>query len=190
MINLEAHRLALAIAKKTLDENHFTTAQKTMDRQPPSSRLVTGYILKNKQPRKWDLKQRLGYRIVQIECNRHFLHIENQATGKSMILQHEGCSTWASCRILEYRYTIWQSWKICQPSCKFTYYISSWFNDNHSLHTDHCEQFSTHPTYSILYMITLINTSFTREYGELVLFQPVLKAYPTCHSGLMTEHIS
>ena len=32
MLNLEAHRLALAIAKKTLDENHFKTAQKTMDR--------------------------------------------------------------------------------------------------------------------------------------------------------------
>ena len=36
MINKEAHRLTLAIAKKTLDENCFNTAQKTMDRQPPS----------------------------------------------------------------------------------------------------------------------------------------------------------
>ena len=31
MLNLKAHRLALAIAKKTLDENRFKTAQKTMD---------------------------------------------------------------------------------------------------------------------------------------------------------------
>ena len=30
MVNLEAHRLALTIAKKTLDENRFKTAQKTM----------------------------------------------------------------------------------------------------------------------------------------------------------------
>ena len=30
MLNLETHRLALAIAKKTLDENRFKTAQKTM----------------------------------------------------------------------------------------------------------------------------------------------------------------
>ena len=30
MLNLETHRLALAIAKKTLDENQFKTAQKTM----------------------------------------------------------------------------------------------------------------------------------------------------------------
>ena len=31
MLNLETQRLALAIAKKTLDENRFKTAQKTMD---------------------------------------------------------------------------------------------------------------------------------------------------------------
>ena len=41
MLNLETHRLALAIAKKTLDENRFKTAQKTMERTPPSSRLET-----------------------------------------------------------------------------------------------------------------------------------------------------
>ena len=39
-------------------------------------------------------------------------------------------------------------------------------------------------------MITLVNTSSTTENGELVLFQPVLKAYPTCHSWLITAHIS
>ena len=38
-------------------------------------------------------------------------------------------------------------------------------------------------------MITLINTSTPRENGELVLYQPVLKAYPTCHSWLITAHI-
>ena len=31
MLNLETHRLALTIAKKTLDDNRFKTAQKTMD---------------------------------------------------------------------------------------------------------------------------------------------------------------
>ena len=39
MLNLEAHRLALAIAKKTLDENRFKTAQKTMDQTPPSFKI-------------------------------------------------------------------------------------------------------------------------------------------------------
>ena len=82
MLNLEAHRLALAITKKTLDENHFRTVQKTMDRQPPSFKIGDRVYFKNKQPGKGDLKWRPGYRIVQIECDGHFLHNENQATGK------------------------------------------------------------------------------------------------------------
>ena len=82
MLYLEAHRLALAIAKKTLDENHFKTTQKTMDRTPLSFKMGDRVYFKNKQPSKWDLKWRPSYRIVQIECNRHFLHIENQAIEK------------------------------------------------------------------------------------------------------------
>ena len=39
-------------------------------------------------------------------------------------------------------------------------------------------------------MTTLVNTSSTRENGESVLFQPILKAYPTHHSWLITVHIS
>ena len=38
-------------------------------------------------------------------------------------------------------------------------------------------------------MINLINTSSSREIGESVLFQPVLKAYMTCHSWIITAHI-
>ena len=36
MLSMETHRLALAIAKKTLDENRFQTAQKTMARDTPA----------------------------------------------------------------------------------------------------------------------------------------------------------
>ena len=82
MLNLEAHRLVIAIAKKMLDENYFKTAQKTMDRTPPSFKIGDRVYFKNKQPSKWDLIWRPGYRIVHIECNRHFLHNENQAAGK------------------------------------------------------------------------------------------------------------
>ena len=39
-------------------------------------------------------------------------------------------------------------------------------------------------------MITLATTSTTKEIGESVLFQPALKAYPTCHSWIFTAHIS
>ena len=70
-LNLEAHRLALSIAKKTLDENHFRTAQKTMDRELPFFKLGNRFYFKNKQPGKWDLKWRPRYRIVHIEHDRH-----------------------------------------------------------------------------------------------------------------------
>ena len=82
MLNLEAHRLALAIAKKMLDENHFKAAHKTMDKTPPTFKIGDRVCFKNKQPGKLDLKWRPGYRIVQIEHDGHFLHIENQAPGK------------------------------------------------------------------------------------------------------------
>ena len=39
-------------------------------------------------------------------------------------------------------------------------------------------------------MITFTTTSTTKEIGESVLFQPVLKTYPTCHSWIITAHIS
>ena len=35
-LHLESHRLALAIAKKTLDENRFTATQKTVSRDNPT----------------------------------------------------------------------------------------------------------------------------------------------------------
>ena len=82
MLNLETHRLALAIAKKMLDENRFTATQKTMARDKPAFQVGDHVYFKNKQPCKWDLKWRPGYRIVCIECDGHFIHIENQATGK------------------------------------------------------------------------------------------------------------
>ena len=82
MLNLETHRLALAIAKKILDENRFKTAQRTMDQTPPSFKIGDRVYFKNKQPSKWDLKWRPGYRIVCNEHDGHFLHIENQATRK------------------------------------------------------------------------------------------------------------
>ena len=82
MLNLETHRLALAIAKKTLDENRFKTAQKTMAWKNPAFQVGDCVYFKNKQPSKWDLKWRPRYRIVCIEHGGQFLHIKNQATGK------------------------------------------------------------------------------------------------------------
>ena len=53
-----------------------------MDGEVPSFKIGDRVYFKKKQPGKWDLKWRHGYRIVHIECDRHYLHIENQATGR------------------------------------------------------------------------------------------------------------
>ena len=50
MLNLETHRLALAIAKKTLDENRFKMAQKTMERTPPSFKIGDCMYFKTNSP--------------------------------------------------------------------------------------------------------------------------------------------
>ena len=55
MLNLEIHRLALAIAKKTLDENRFTATQKMMARDKPAFEIGDCVYFKTKQPSKWDL---------------------------------------------------------------------------------------------------------------------------------------
>ena len=53
-----------------------------MDRKLPTFKIGDRVYFKIKQPGRWDLKWRPAFRIVQIECDGHFLHIENQATGK------------------------------------------------------------------------------------------------------------
>ena len=82
-LHLETHRLALAMAKKTLDENRFTATQKTLARDNPAFQVGDHVYFNNKQPAKWDLMWRPRYQIVRIEHNGHFIHIENQATGKT-----------------------------------------------------------------------------------------------------------
>ena len=83
LLNLETHCLALAIAKKTLDEHCFRTTQKTTDWVPPSFKIGDRVYFRNKQPGKWDLKWRPGYQIFHIEHDGHYLHIKNQAMGKT-----------------------------------------------------------------------------------------------------------
>ena len=121
-LNLEMHYLALATAKKTLDENRFKNAQKTMDHTPPSFQVGNRVYFKNKQPRKWDLKQRARYRIVCIKCNRHYLHIENQARGKIQSCNSKDVVPKTPSQAMEHWHSIWQSRKIHKPSCKSAYH--------------------------------------------------------------------
>ena len=50
MLNLAAHRLALATAKMTSDKTCFKTAQKTMDRSPPSFKIGDRIYFKISSP--------------------------------------------------------------------------------------------------------------------------------------------
>ena len=108
-LHLETHRLALAIAKKTLDENRFTSTQKTVSRDNPAFQIGDHVYFKNKQPGKWDLKWRPGCWIVHIEHNRHYIHIKNQGYRKDMILQHHTYNSRTSCQVLEHRHPVWQN---------------------------------------------------------------------------------
>ena len=46
MLNLETHRVALAIAKKTLDENRFAATQKMIARYKPAFQVGDGVYFK------------------------------------------------------------------------------------------------------------------------------------------------
>ena len=56
LLRLEMHRLALAIEKKTLDENRFKTAQKTMAWKKPSLPIRRSYILQEQTAWQMGLK--------------------------------------------------------------------------------------------------------------------------------------
>ena len=47
-----------------------------------------------------------------------------------------------------------------------------------------------HLHYSMIFMLTPTTNSSQRELGESVIFQPVLQAYPTQHSWIITAHVS
>ena len=83
LLNLEAHHLALAIAKKTLNENCFRTAQKTMDREPPSFKIGNRVYFKNKNQANGTLNGDLdkGLSIFSVTYITHTL--KNQATGET-----------------------------------------------------------------------------------------------------------
>ena len=129
MLNLKAHRLALAITK-VLDENLFNTTQKTMDRTPPSFKLGNRVYFKNKWPGKWDLEVETQMQNCPIWVQQTFSAYWKPSHRESPILQHEGCSTWTSSGVLEHGYPIWQSWEKNQQSCKSTYHKSHWLTDN------------------------------------------------------------
>ena len=53
-----------------------------------------------------------------------------------------------------------------------------------------CINLTSHLHYSLILMFSPASTSSQTEPGESVIFQPVLQAYPTRHSWIITAHIS
>ena len=48
---------------------------------------------------------------------------------------------------------------------------------------------TAHLHYSTILILTSTTNSSRMDLGELVIFQPVLQAYPTRHSWIITAHI-
>ena len=82
LLNLEAHHLALAIAKKTLNEICFRTAQKTMDREPPSFKIGDIVYFKTNNQANGTSNGDLDTGLSLLH-DGHYLPTENQATGKT-----------------------------------------------------------------------------------------------------------
>ena len=99
LLNLETHCLALDIEKKTLDENCFRIAQRTMDREPPSFKIGNRVYFQHKQPGKLDIKWRPGLSILSMTDTTYTL--------KTKLLEkqhhaHQRCSTQTTSGILEH----------------------------------------------------------------------------------------
>ena len=193
-LHLETHRLALAIAKKTLDKNRFTATQKTVSRENPTFPVGDRVYFKNKQPGKWDLKWRPRCQIVCIEHNGHYIHIENQATGKTQ-----------SCNIKDIILEPpIEFWNIDTQFGRASHYINHPSNLPTIQLTDtpnlcfyctlyssyQCINLDSHLHYSLVLTFTPAMNSSQTKPGESVIFQPVLQAYPTRHSWIVTAHIS
>ena len=90
-LNLEAHHLALAIAKKTLDENHSRTAQKSMDRETS--------ILQNRQqsPFQKQTTRKMGSQAGDLDTGLFILSMQwtlpthwKSSYWKNKVVQHQG----------------------------------------------------------------------------------------------------
>ena len=112
--------------KKTWDENHFRTAQKTMDREPPSlqnkwqeSISKTDNQANGNQVETW-IQDCLHW--VQWTLPTHW----KSRYWKSKVMQCQRCTSQTTSGVLEHQHTIWQSWEIHQPPCKFANYHTQW----------------------------------------------------------------
>ena len=119
-LNLETDWLALAIAKKMLDENHFKDVQKTMDRKPPTFQLGDRVYFKNKQPGKWNLKVETRIQDCSDRVWRTLPTHRKSSHRKNQIIHCKGHNIWTIHWILEHWHSVWQSWAVHKSSCQST----------------------------------------------------------------------
>ena len=81
-LNLEAHRLMLAIAKKTLDENCFKAAHKTIDRTPPTIKIADKVYLKKSSQANGILNGDLCIGLLQLSAIDTFYILRTRLLGK------------------------------------------------------------------------------------------------------------
>ena len=126
-LHLETHRLALAIAKKTLDENRFTATKKTTSRDNPTFKVGDYVYFKNKTTRQ------VGFEVeTQIpDCSywvQQTLHPHRKPSHRqNTIMQCHGYHSWTSHWVLEHWHPVWQSQLLYQSSIQFTYNSTQWY---------------------------------------------------------------
>ena len=82
-LDLRSHCLALAIAKKTLDNNRFKHANKTTNCTPSNFKMMTEYTSKRRNLEEMGSKMESQLQDCLYRVQWHYLHIEDQATGKT-----------------------------------------------------------------------------------------------------------
>ena len=153
-----------------------------MDREPPSFKIGDRVNIKKDNQGNGTSNGDLdtGLSILSMTDITYTLKIkllekQSHATSRMKYLNHQWNSGTLTHNLTKLEDTP-TTLQICQLSHSMT--DDEHLTDVHS----HLWITCTHLLSSILCMITLVNTGATQESWEWVLFHPVLKAYPTCHS--------
>ena len=87
-----------------------------------------------------------------------------------------------SSQAVEYRHPLWQSRKIHKPPHKPPYHHLTWYLKNPAPKTT--------PSLSFIMIGMMTRAKQDTPQWQSLLFQPVLKAYPTWQSWIITGHVS
>ena len=191
LLCLNQHRLSLSIAKKYLDDHRFLTAEKMTERAEPGFKVGDRVYFKNKTPGKWDLKWRAGYRIIWIEHKGCYLHIKNQAIGKIRSCNVKDIVLEPISELWNVNPEFGMSQQVHQPP-RTTYQTLPLIHTLHkqAVHMNTVNSEAQHSQFDFCFRFLLLHILAQGEKIESVLFQPILVAYPTRHSWIISTHIN